>query len=406
MFAGGLTDRHLVLGAVSVMIVLGVAGALLAPGSPGAAMPSSLSASAQGGKAAFETLRALGYTMDRSYEPMASLRADPATTTLVISGAVAPSDQDRRALLAFLEAGGEVLVVGQHGAAFLGVDGASSPPLRPDQPVVHRVIVPSPLTSGVAEVTMIGDAGVPKFAPTYVALFAVDADRPLVVTGRIGAGRAAWWASPTPLANAHIGEADNLRLLLNVAGDPGARRVLWDEHYHGHSRTLWSYLVQTPLPWAGAQVVLVGLAAIATFSRRRGPVRAPRADGRTSPLEFIDMLGALYARAGAHRAAVAAALTRLTRAATVATGVPHDSSDDVIARAVASRTGVDPADVSARLAGARRAQHDPAVDPAAAIEIVSQLQRLTTDLKTAGRPPRVDPDPGRLRRQTSVERPG
>jgi hypothetical protein len=140
---------------------------------------------------------------------------------------------------------------------------------------------------------------------------------------------------------------------------------------------LWSYAANTPLPWIGAQVGLMMLAVSAAYSRRRGPVRARAVDARTSPMEFIEMLLALYRRAGANGAAVTAARARLKRAVTSACGLPSDSSDDVLARAVAARTGVDAGEVADLLGATDRAVRQPDVNGPDALKLTQRLQRLT-----------------------------
>src|SRR5690606_15330805 len=110
---------------------------------------------------------------------------------------------------------------------------------------------------------------------------------------------------------------------------------------------------------------------------------------RTSPLEFIDVLGELYRRSGARGAAVAAARARLDRVVTTAGAVPHDGSDEMFANAIAGRTGDDARVVAGLLAEARRAAADPDTSKAAAVDVVARLQRLTD----------------RTRGETIVERP-
>lgn len=378
MSAGGVKDLHLIVAAGVLTVLLAGAAAVIDPpdgqGGPGA---SSFSAAAEGGRAAFYTLKQLGYDIERSFEPMTAIRADPARTTLLVTGANPPSEQDRHALRSFVDTGGVVLLVGSAGASFVDVvtpPAASRPPGRPS---VHRVLAASPLAAGTSEISMTRTGGTPKFGPEYVAVFAVSADEPLVATARIGQGRVIWWAAPTPLVNAHITAAANLQLLLNVAGAPGARRLLWDEHYHGYSRSIWSYAAGTPVPWIAAQGGLILIAAVAAYSRRRGPVRSIRTDPRTSPLEFIDMLGALYRRAGANGAAVASARTRLTRTVSSACGMPHDAGDDAIARAVASKTGASLGEIIDILAASDRARRDPALTEAEALKLTRRLQLHT-----------------------------
>lgn len=378
MPAGGVKDRYVLIGAAVLTVALGAAAVIIdPPDGSGTHSPSSFSATAAGGKAAFQTLSALGYDIERSFEPIAVLDLDAERTTLVITGGVHPSDQDKRALREFLEAGGVALVVGTQGADFLGIDGATAAGPFLDKPSTHRVLAPSPLVADVAEITMTPTGGTPKFDPSYVALFAASTGEPLVTTSRVGAGRVSWWAAPTPLTNAHIASASNLQLLLNVLGAPHERRVLWDEHYHGHSRSLWSYAARTPLPWIGAQAGLVLAAVFATYSRRRGPVRSRATAPRTSPLEFIEMLGALYRRADANDAAMTSANRRFRRNVAASCGIPHDAADDIIAGVMASRFGADEREVLGVLAAYGRARGDRHLTNEDALKVTQELQRLS-----------------------------
>jgi hypothetical protein len=152
--------------------------------------------------------------------------------------------------------------------------------------------------------------------------------------------------------------------------------VLWDEHYHGHKRSLWSYAAATPLPWIGAQLGVMMVAVFATYSRRRGPIRPRTTDQRTSPLEFIDMLRALYQRAGAGAAAVRAARTRLQRAVASAYGIPADSPDEAVARVIAGKAGGDAATVL-RLLEASGHAASRELSAAEAVELTRKLQDVT-----------------------------
>jgi len=381
MPAGRLTDAHLVIGAAALTVMLGGAAAFIDPSSrSGGDAASSFNTGAGGAKAAFHTLQALGYRLERSFEPMTAIHSDPAHTTLVLTGTVAPSDQDRLALQNFARAGGAVLLVGVQGADFLGIPGGRRASAMPGPVATHRVFAPSPLAEHTRAITMTDTDGSPPLGPAYVPVFARDFDQPLVATALIGQGRVTWWASATPLANAHIGDADNLQLLLNVMGPAASRLILWDEHYHGHSRSLWSYAARTPLPWLAAQLAILALAVLGAYSRRRGPVRSAERDARTSPMEFIEMLLALYKRGGAAGAAVAAARARVRRTASAVCGVPHDASDEVLARTVSSRFPVDRAEVERLLAQSESATRRAALPAAEALDLARRLQQLAADL--------------------------
>jgi hypothetical protein len=201
----------------------------------------------------------------------------------------------------------------------------------------------------------------------------------------VGKGRVVWWTAPTPITNAHIDDADNLQLLLNVAGDAKTRTIVFDEHYQGHKRSLWSYAAGTPLPWIAFQAGLVALAALLTYSRRSGPIRSIRVDPRTSPLEFVNMLGALYKRAGARAAAVAGTRGRVRRTLAVASGIPLGSTDDAVAGAAGGMLGIDARTIADLLAESDRAARDPDLAAATAVDVTRRLQALAGRFRPARR---------------------
>ena len=382
-----MTDLRLVVIAGGLTILLAIAGALV--GAPPAQIGgdgSSFSAGARGGKAAFETLGLLGYETARSVEPLTAIDAEARRTLLVLTGSMPGSDQDKRAIQQFLRAGGAVLTVGDQGADLLGFGGTTTTTNPLATPATHRVLAVSPLSAGVDEITMVTPSRGVAVPPSYMALFARSATEPLVATSRIGDGRVTWLAEITPLANEHIRSAGNFQLLLNIAGAPGERLILWDEHYHGYSRSLWSYAAATPLPWVAAQCGLLALAAFATFSRRRLPVRSRIRDVRTSPMEFIEMLRVLYARAGGASSAVTAARVRFRKRVASLAGLSADAPDPVVAHAAASRCAAPEEDVLNLLSASRRIAEGSPITPAAALTLTARLQQLSAELDGA-RPP-------------------
>lgn len=379
-----LSDVVIVSLALSAMVLLGVVGAVVAPGPDAAGGgASTYSAGPSGTKAAFVTLRELGYGVDRSIEPMTALKADPQTTVLIVTGDEDPSGQDRRAARRFLEAGGVILATGANGAKFVGMTPpapAPNPAFPADNLVTYRPLLPSALASRADAITMRLKVAFPKLEPSFATVYGLSADEAVVATASVGAGRAIWWASATPLTNDQVGQADNFQLLLNAIGPAGSRRILWDEHYQGHKRSLWSYAKSTPLPWIGLQAALLALAGMATFSRRHGPVRADAAETRTSPMEFVDMLGALYRRAGAGAAAVHAARARLRRALATRCGVPANSADTVLAGAAAARLGLDAEAIADLLTESERAAAGGNLEAAEALTYTRRLQQWTARL--------------------------
>ena len=367
-------SRDLVVVLVAAALMLGVAGAtaVIAPPDEGVGVRgSSLSSGAAGSKAGFLLLRRLGYVVQRTFDPMVGVGANPATDVLVLMAPQQrPSELDVAALTRFVEAGGVVLV----GEVPDWLPSLRTRSARPSTATNPTVVAASPLALGAPGIRM-DHLGGGEPLPPYVSVYA-DARGAAVAAARIGRGRVIYWASALPATNAAIDEPGHVELLVNAIGPPLDRRVLWDEHYHGHRRSAWSYASGTPLPAALAQLGVIGLAAIVTVSFRRRPLRAVPDPPRTAPLEFVDTMGALYERAGASTTAVAVALAHLRRRLTVVSGLPADASDAVLARGAAARAGQSPESLAALLERARDAARGP-LTAAAALAVVRSLQEAS-----------------------------
>ena len=337
---------------------------------------SSFAAHPQGARAAYLALKQAGYRVERSFEPLTELRRVPPNAGLVLANPVSPpSQQDVRALRQFVEKGGVVLATGARGAAFLpGVPtDTGESRRRPDSTAAASIV--SPLSQGVPEVRMTPSSAALSVDSPYVPVYG-DAAKPSVIVARYGEGRAIWWSGSTPLTNAGIAGDGHAELLVNVLGPRSRRLVLWDEHYHGHTRSFWSYVAGTPVPFAGAQLAVVFVAVLLAFSRRRWPLRAQHVEPRTSPLEFVDSMGALYERAGAAAGAVETVRTRVRRALLAASGLPASVTDDGLSRAVAGRVSMDSGDLDDLLTSSARASRDVNLRPEDARSIVAALQEL------------------------------
>ena len=384
MPARRVSDLTIVVGAGVAILLLGTVAAVVAPPADAVdAGTSTYSAGPRGTKGAYLTLRELGYHAERSVEPMTAVHSDPASTTMILSGGEAPSEQDRRAIREFLEKGGTLVAIGWNGAYALGLTtpaGAPRPPLL-EEVGTHSRLTPSAVSAGAGEISMAAEGPQPAFPAAYVPLYGPSAVGAVVAVASVGRGRAVWLAHATPLSNAYLDKVDNLRLLLNMVGPPEGRRVLFDEHYQGYKRSLWSYVAGTSLPWVGVQAGLVLVTVLLTHSRRQGPVRPAHVDARTSPMEFVEMLGTLYGRARARQAAVDAARTRLRRVIANTCGVPVASDDERLARAAAARLHGDPAPIADLLTEADRAAADPDLDKDRAMALTSRLQALSARLQ-------------------------
>jgi len=381
-------DLKILIAAGAITLLLSIASFLIAPVDSASYAPgSSYSARPDGAKAAFLTLKDSGYTIERSFDPLTALRQRPDRTVLILAApAVEPSQQDIRALRKFVEAGGIVLVTDRDGGPFLpGVPAPGRHDAFPDNVISVPSAIVSPLTAGVPLIEV--RRGSKSLAPVspYLTVYGTDSS-PAVVMARFGTGTAVWWADSRPLTNEGIITAGHLELLLNIVGPPGVREVIWDEHYHGHARSLWSYASGTPLPFVGLQVGLLAIASFLTWSRRKWPIRNPVEDPRTSPLEFVDSMGALYERAGVARAAIATARSRARRDLLTATRLPPNSPDPVLAASAADRFGTDAHTIERVLAESSAVDTDPRVVNEEAVRIVSALQRMAGTVRAPGRP--------------------
>jgi hypothetical protein len=183
-----------------------------------------------------------------------------------------------------------------------------------------------------------------------------------------------WWASADPLSNDGLSTTGHLELFLNTIGTLGDRQVLWDEYYHGHSRSFASYVVGTPIAWAAVQLGAIACIALFTYARRRGPVRSSTSQPRSSPLEFIDTMGELYGRARAGRAAMGSAARRLRRMLTDRTGLPPTKSDEDLVNGLVARYGIDRDQLATPLARWRRAASQRVISERDVLSIVDDLQ--------------------------------
>jgi hypothetical protein len=343
---------------------------------------SSYAPHTDGARAAFLLLQQLGYSVDRSFEPLTGLRHDPQTTTLVIAQpSVRPSDQDGRALRDFLGRGGRVLIAGAETAWFLAELPKRSG-TRSSHPRRQIATIPGPLTAAAPEVELPSAGGRLALESPFVPIYGTYED-PAALAGRIGKGHVVWWAGAGPLLNGGIARPGHVEFLVNSIGPPG-RTVLWDEFYHGHTRSLWSYVTGTPLPFGLLQLAFLTGVALFTFTRRRKPVRALVAEPRTSPLEFIDTMGGLYERARAANAAVATVRNRVRRQLLDAAGLPPSTPDQRLVAVASERLSL-----GAKVGAIMKRSHDGSIDPgltaAEAVAIVADLQALVAKAHAAHR---------------------
>jgi hypothetical protein len=370
------------IGGLAVVVALATAGAILSPPANDRLPPaSSFSYAGDGAAAAYLTLERAGYAIRRSFDAVGGLEIDPASTTLILADPLEmPTNADRRVLQSMVAAGATVLLTGCGGTSFLSATGQVSGD-RSVTPQPFTPAFPSPLSADAPRIQMAAECGWWNPHGRSTVLYG-DEHNAAVRVEQNGRGWLIWWTGNTPLTNASIEEPGHLELLLDVVGARD-RTILWDEFYHGQRRSLSSYAARTPLPWGVAQLLLAGLVAVAIYVRRRAPVIERPVESRASPLEFVDTIAGLYARAGTAGDAVATARLRLRRLLAEVTGLARGSDDRRLAEAAGARLRVNAADTASALetAAAMTVESTAARD---ALPVVRRLQTAAAALQRMG----------------------
>jgi hypothetical protein len=279
------------------------------------ATPSTDNTGTHGAKAAFLLLQNLGYNVDRSTNAATGLDGlDAPRTTYILAEPNVPGEatqkRDYAAVERFLNRGGRVLATGFAGAHFL-------PGGRTGEPTQMFGGLCNSQPEGAGALAQVGSFATYDVFPWSAVEPAVrvdarcGADAVVVHRPYANGGEFVWWSSAEPLTNRGIAQDSSLQLLLASVGSAGVRRVVFDEFYHGEQGSASNYLKGLPLRSLGLQVGLVVVLLLFSYSRRSGPLREPMRVPRTSPIEFVRNMGALYERAGATQPATEAARRRL-----------------------------------------------------------------------------------------------
>jgi hypothetical protein len=307
-------DRRLLIICLSTVVVLAVVTAVFSrdQNRDDNPVPSSYLTGKHGARAAYEMLEASGYSLERWEQPLSDLsgRADGGTV-LIVAEPVFHSEADAKAVDEIVRRGGRVLVTG-----FVGGQLAPDSGVQPSRQfeIGACKLVPeglAPLASS-GQSWMTPEAGWKLASPRYH----VDYDcagQPAVVEYAEGSGHVVWWASSTPLENGTIGRDGDLELLLNSLGARDGHHFYWDESLHGDTTSTWFYARGPALNLLLTGLGVLGLLVVFSFSRRSGPVRDLPLPARASPIEFLEALGSLYAKAGASATAVSLAYGRFRR---------------------------------------------------------------------------------------------
>jgi hypothetical protein len=381
----------------STVIVLIVITGILAPNREDRDfVPSTWNTGRAGAKAAWILLGDLGYRTLRWERPESELSSiDAAHATLVAAepsvAFAALTDKDRvQPFTDFLHRGGRIVATGP-GGAFLLPDAKIGGSSRLYTDLCNTTPAGPDALARAGSVAMAVPIRWTRDDPD-VRVAQRCGDDAVVVSYPVGSGEVVWWASSTPLSNEGLHQDASLRLLLASIGGRD-RTVYFDEHLHGINADPWSAARGTPVTALIVQSCCVGALLLFSFSRGSGPRRALVQPPRASPLEFVESMGALYARAGASRVAITAAERRLTEFLAHDGGIPLEtlrSGSAAIAAAVAARFGCDTTALAADLEAARQAEYD-ARRPSEALVLVRRLDQHIAQLTALVRNPQRTP---------------
>lgn len=380
-------DRKLLIGCLITVVVLAFVTAFFSrdENRDDNPLPSTYLTGRHGARAAFELLQARGYDVVRWEQPLSDLaaRAD-AQTVVIFAAPTVTAAEDLKAVRDIVGRGGRVLVTGWSGGV-LAPEGDVRPPTRFSPPCKLAPQGLDPL-AGSGEVWMSPGATWGQDRPPDRVEYNCAGD-PAVVEYAAGKGEVIWWASSTPLENGSIARADNLSLFLNSLGPRDGRHFYWDESLHGELHSTLFY-AQGPALW----ILLCGLAGIGllvlvSFSRRRGPLRDLPVPPRTTPVEFLEALGSLYAEAGASATAVDLAWERFRRKAGDWCGLKAAKmSAAEVGAALRRRFPQIPEQLEKDLADCEHALGDDRLAPKRALALVQTLNRHREAIEAATRP--------------------
>ncbi len=355
---------------VGAVVILLAFAASAPPGQDTTSFPSIYSSGSSGARAAYLLLRDMRVNVQAWEDQPANIPTAPQTTLILAEPTEPPSKPDIAALAKFVSDGGRVLFCGAAIKSFFPAAEISPPVLGIDWQEFAPAL-PSAITRDADRIVMRPEVYW-KPSAAQITLYGKDGND-AVISWPIGSGEVIWWAGATPLTNAGISRADNLNLFLNSLGSPSV--IYWDEYFHGERASLISYVEKTPVIWAGLQILIAALAVLFTFSRRSGPIVAPRPASRLSPLEFVNTMGALYRHAGAASIPVDVSRRHLRLELTRRLGLPSQTAVPDLAQSAAGRLDFDATDLAAALTQASPSN-------TAALDIVQRLARYTDRLRT------------------------
>ncbi|MBI4495021.1 MAG: DUF4350 domain-containing protein [Chloroflexi bacterium] len=256
--------------------------------------------------------RALALWLEAMGEPVLRLEAspyalDPSVQVLFVlepSSFFEPAHGE--ALEAWVRQGGMLVLAGNHLPARPLLQRFGLEP-RPVAPRVERAGPAQPLFPAlpVREVVLRAPDVLEVRGRAVVPLLA-EGEQLLGASVEVGQGRVVVLASPYPLTNAGLSQADNPALALDLLAlaPPGAT-IAFDEYHHGFIRreqqSALALALRSPWGWAVGYAGLATLAYLALSGRHFGrPVPLVR-ERRRGVGEYVRAMAHLYRRAGQRR---------------------------------------------------------------------------------------------------------
>jgi len=301
-------------------------------------------------------------------------------TIILASPSGAPTKEERNGLTQFISDGGHVIAAGAFAGIFLPENGSEPEPLGGMVWKRLSALSPSSITRAAPEITL-SPRAYWKPDSFAVPLYGDSADKPRVVKYRYGKGEVIWAAAATPFTNAGLKEPGNLEFMLASLGEDHARRIFWDEYFHGYRRSLTDTAAKTPVKWIFVQFGVFALAILLAYSRRSGPISIPAQEVRLSPLEFVRTLGALYKHVNAASVAVDISYQRFRYWLTRRLGMASNASVDDLESAIRDRWSFEDPKLNATLRACESAPFDYTLKPRVALQLVRSLYDYATKLK-------------------------
>ena len=295
-------DRRLLIVTAVLSVAASALAVLLSPGSDSdAEFATTYSTVSEGAKAAYLVLQESGYRIQRWERPPAEVPGSQNVVLLLTDPTLMPNSEDVDALRQFVSRGGTLILSGSLASVFTSYPAPMPLPAGPEGWKTFPALAPSAQARSAGSIRLNPSSHWTE-TKSGVALYG-DAGATVVMQFPLGKGQILWLASSSPLSNAGLREPGNLEFLLASIGSRETQ-VLWDEYFHGHRESAGTAAAHPQMKWLAAQLAFFAVAVLVTFSRRSGPQRAPVAESRLSPLEFVTALGDLYERAGAANVAV------------------------------------------------------------------------------------------------------